>query len=429
MKRVPAADWAATVPWSGISNKPANVGQAVDLSAVTWANVPASRFPVWNGTTFVPTTLPGSSGGGGGDDGTTILDGAEPAIAVRRRPPGQPVDQFQNVWARYEYNVKLYGATGDGGTIDSDAINLAINDLEAAGGGTLYFPAGLYLCPNLQEISAPCRIRGDGIGVTNFDPNGGACFIFAGTSNAFSADNLSVSDCSVAFDVLSGSIYARDIAASVTSHGFRLGEDAAVGGEITGVYLYSAGTALAVGGSATRLTVGDLYALGSVGAWSYGVDLTDGGENSIHDCYFSNVANNAIRLSASVSDTRIHNITCTGVAGSQLVNDLGTNNYVNELYGVGGNTDSRFEDRKEVVADFVWAPGSIPSGYGYYDDFAMPGIGVGDQFVVGPGLALTESLVVQARAQASDLARIIVMNVGTASVNLSSSQWRLRAFN
>jgi polygalacturonase len=42
------------------------------------------------------------------------------------------------------YNVKDFGATGDGKTLDTDPINKAINDASAAGGGTVYFPAGTY---------------------------------------------------------------------------------------------------------------------------------------------------------------------------------------------------------------------------------------------------------------------------------------------
>jgi polygalacturonase len=41
-------------------------------------------------------------------------------------------------------SVKGFGATGDGSTIDSGAINRAIEAAAAAGGGTVYFPAGTY---------------------------------------------------------------------------------------------------------------------------------------------------------------------------------------------------------------------------------------------------------------------------------------------
>ncbi|AHG93184.1 glycoside hydrolase family protein (plasmid) [Gemmatirosa kalamazoonensis] len=42
------------------------------------------------------------------------------------------------------FDVRAFGATGDGHTIDSDAINRAIDSAAAAGGGTVHFPAGTY---------------------------------------------------------------------------------------------------------------------------------------------------------------------------------------------------------------------------------------------------------------------------------------------
>jgi polygalacturonase len=44
------------------------------------------------------------------------------------------------------FNVRAYGATGDGKTVDTRAINRAIEAIAAAGGGMLLFPAGTYLC-------------------------------------------------------------------------------------------------------------------------------------------------------------------------------------------------------------------------------------------------------------------------------------------
>jgi polygalacturonase len=43
------------------------------------------------------------------------------------------------------FNVRAYGATGDGKTLDTDSINRAIGAAAAAGGGTVEFPAGTYL--------------------------------------------------------------------------------------------------------------------------------------------------------------------------------------------------------------------------------------------------------------------------------------------
>jgi polygalacturonase len=47
-------------------------------------------------------------------------------------------------------DVKTFGATGDGNTIDTPAINRAIEAAAATGGGTLRFPAGKYLCYSIR---------------------------------------------------------------------------------------------------------------------------------------------------------------------------------------------------------------------------------------------------------------------------------------
>jgi len=43
------------------------------------------------------------------------------------------------------FDVRTYGATGDGKTVDSPAINKAIEAAAAVGGGTVFFPAGNYV--------------------------------------------------------------------------------------------------------------------------------------------------------------------------------------------------------------------------------------------------------------------------------------------
>ncbi len=44
------------------------------------------------------------------------------------------------------YNVRAFGAKGDGKTIDTPAVNKAIEAAAAAGGGVVHFPAGTYAC-------------------------------------------------------------------------------------------------------------------------------------------------------------------------------------------------------------------------------------------------------------------------------------------
>ncbi|MFO7657129.1 MAG: glycoside hydrolase family 28 protein [Bacteroidales bacterium] len=49
-----------------------------------------------------------------------------------------------------DYNVREYGAAGDGKTVDSPAINNAIDSAAKYGGGTIHFPAGTYLCFSIR---------------------------------------------------------------------------------------------------------------------------------------------------------------------------------------------------------------------------------------------------------------------------------------
>jgi polygalacturonase len=48
------------------------------------------------------------------------------------------------------FDVKSFGARGDGQTLDTPAINKAIDTAAAAGGGTVYFPAGNYLSVSIH---------------------------------------------------------------------------------------------------------------------------------------------------------------------------------------------------------------------------------------------------------------------------------------
>jgi polygalacturonase len=48
------------------------------------------------------------------------------------------------------FNVRKYGATGDGKTLDTEAVNRAIDAAAAAGGGVVFFPAGSYLCFSIR---------------------------------------------------------------------------------------------------------------------------------------------------------------------------------------------------------------------------------------------------------------------------------------
>ena len=63
---------------------------------------------------------------------------AIPAVGASKKAAAPPLSPVQ-------FDVRTFGATGDGKTVDSPAINKAIEAAAAAGGGTVIFPAGNYL--------------------------------------------------------------------------------------------------------------------------------------------------------------------------------------------------------------------------------------------------------------------------------------------
>lgn len=87
-------------------------------------------------------------------DGPTVLHASQ-VLGPQRVTVGPSV-----------YNVKSdqYGAAGDGTTDDSTAINAAIAACSAAGGGTVYFPAGTYVASSLTFFG---KIHYLGAGIEN----------------------------------------------------------------------------------------------------------------------------------------------------------------------------------------------------------------------------------------------------------------------
>ena len=87
--------------------------------------------------------------------GISLVIGAIPLTAAAAAAdtlspmPGQQ-------WLRGFVNVRAFGATGDGKTIDTPAINRAIAAAASSGGGTVVVPAGIYACYSIHLKSNVC---------------------------------------------------------------------------------------------------------------------------------------------------------------------------------------------------------------------------------------------------------------------------------
>jgi polygalacturonase len=70
------------------------------------------------------------------------------------------------------FNVKDYGAKGDGTTDDTSAFAAAVTAVSSNGGGALYIPKGIYKYTNFLIDCSNVRVYGDGTGITVLQPNG-----------------------------------------------------------------------------------------------------------------------------------------------------------------------------------------------------------------------------------------------------------------
>src|ERR1017187_6620529 len=75
-----------------------------------------------------------------------------------------------NINALAVYDVRAFGAAGDGRTIDSPAVNRAIDAAAEAGGGTVLLRAGNYLCYSIHLKSKVAIYLDAGATIVAADP-------------------------------------------------------------------------------------------------------------------------------------------------------------------------------------------------------------------------------------------------------------------
>src|SRR4051812_37320696 len=69
---------------------------------------------------------------------------------VHTKPTQEFPAHISHAAPSHQYNVRDAGAIGDGKALDTPAINKTIESAGAAGGGTVYFPPGTYLCYSIH---------------------------------------------------------------------------------------------------------------------------------------------------------------------------------------------------------------------------------------------------------------------------------------
>lgn len=193
-------------------------------------------------------------------DTLTIVRSQEGTSAPLQWGTGTPVvvvntaGMWANLWTQVRYlayNARVFGAKGDGVTDDTSAIQAALNAANAAGGGTVYLPAGTYITQTLQLYSS-IRLAGDGIANTTLRLKSGtnADLLWGGSANAAlingnaasgTGSNGGLSDWSICDMTLDSNRAGQSSGTSyilrVYGYGFELRHAAFIGGFTGGVLL------------------------------------------------------------------------------------------------------------------------------------------------------------------------------------------------
>lgn len=119
----------------------------------------------------------------------------------------KPRASITEIYSSGYQNVMAFGATGNGTTDDTVAVNAALAYIQA-NGGTIYFPAGQYYCPNGINWSAPTndsshqwRLIGDGGRVSQILTHNANISLDLGGRNRVILEHIGINDNGTAANV------------------------------------------------------------------------------------------------------------------------------------------------------------------------------------------------------------------------------------
>lgn len=148
--------------------------------------LPAGAGDLWRGSFRLPDTLPVGdyrlrlSNGDGGDD--DFVDAGRIHVVAA------------TVETRPSFNVRDYGAIGDGVVNSAFAIKAAVDAAQQAGGGTVYLPRGRYLMTGMLILPPGVSLKGERTDIVNLvwqDAENPPEALIAGTTN-FSIEDLTI---------------------------------------------------------------------------------------------------------------------------------------------------------------------------------------------------------------------------------------------
>ena len=196
-------------------------GSANVTAGGTLASIVTAAGPIGSSTTTPVITID-AKGRVTALSSATIASGSLPSGATTSQ--SLLYNTSTAAWYTEHFNVKAFGATGDGSTDDHLAVNNAIAALNAAGGGVLYFPYGTYkMTAAITNITVPCRVIGDGINASTINQTSTSDALVISTSQQCIVQDITL-QCTSSYNALtitapSGSFNSRSMVNNVNVGG------------------------------------------------------------------------------------------------------------------------------------------------------------------------------------------------------------------